>query len=66
MRIVYSIKEKRKQNKMTLKELSEKTGISKSHINDIENNIKEPSNSMLVRLAKALKVETTELYQIIN
>lgn len=66
MRIIYLVKEIRIRQQMTLKELSIKTGISKSHINDIENNIKEPSNSILVRLAKALKVGIIDLYKVIN
>lgn len=38
------------------------TGISKSHLNYIENGIKEPTISVLVLIAKALNVEINELY----
>lgn len=65
MRIEILLKEKRREKKLTLAQLSEKTGISTSHINDIENNIKEPSLSMVVRLAKGLDVEISELYKVI-
>ena len=49
---------------VTLNRLSEKSGISSTHINDIENNIKSPSLFVMIRLAKALNVEITELYKV--
>lgn len=65
MHIEILIKQKRKQKHLTLAQLSEKTGISTTHINDIENNIKEPSLSMVIRLAKALDAKIDELYKVI-
>ena len=64
MRVEIVLKEKRKEKKFTLSQLSVKTGISTTHINDIENNIKEPSISMLVRIAKALDVKVEDLYKV--
>ena len=64
MRVEILLKEKRKEKKFTLSQLSAKTGISTTHINDIENNIKEPSISMLVRIAKALDVKVEDLYKV--
>lgn len=64
MRVEIILKEKRKEKKFTLAQLSAKTGISTTHINDIENNIKEPSISMLVRIAKALDVKVEDLYKV--
>ena len=64
MRIEILLKEKRKEKNLTLAQLSEKTGISKTHINDIENNLKEPSLSMVVRIAKALDLKIEELYKV--
>ena len=64
MRVEIVLKEKRKEKKFTLSQLSAKTGISTTHINDIENNIKEPSISMLVRIAKALDVKVEDLYKV--
>lgn len=64
MRVEIILKEKRKEKKFTLSQLSAKTGISTTHINDIENNIKEPSISMLVRIAKALDVKVEDLYKV--
>ena len=56
------LKELRKQKNITLSELSKLTGISKSHLNYIENGVKEPTISVLVLIAKALNVKIDELY----
>lgn len=64
MHIEILLKEKRKQKNLTLVQLAEKTGISKTHINDIENNLKEPSLSIMVRIAKALDVKMEDLYKV--
>ena len=58
------LKQVRQREKVTLNKLSEKSGISTTHINDIENNIKGPSLFVMIRLAKALNVEITELYKV--
>ena len=65
MRIEILVKNVRKQKHVTLAQLSDKTGISRTHINDIENELKEPSFSMMIRLAKGLDVELSELYKVI-
>ena len=65
MQVVILVKEIRKEKNYTLEQLSKKTGISTTHINDIENNVKEPSFSMMVRLSYALDVPLGKLYQII-
>ena len=65
MRIEILLKEVRIRKNISLVRLSKKTGISKTHINDIENEIKEPSFSMMVRLAKGLDVNINELYKVI-
>lgn len=64
MRIEIQIKEIRKSNKISLKELSRKTGISKTHLNDIENNLKMPSLLICIIIAKALKKDIKEIYKI--
>lgn len=63
--MVILLKEVRKEKNYTLQQLSKKTGISTTHINDIENKIKEPSFSMMVRLSYALNVPLDKLYKII-
>lgn len=64
MRVEILLKEKRKERNLTLVQLSDRTGISTTHINDIENNIKEPSISMMVRIAKALDLKIEDLYRV--
>ena len=66
MQVEILLKEVRKEKNYTLQQLSKKSGISTTHINDIENKIKEPSFSMMVRLAKALNVPLDKLYRIIR
>lgn len=64
MHVEILLKQVRQRENVTLNRLSEKSGISKTHINDIENNIKGPSLLVMIRLAKALDVEITELYKV--
>ena len=45
-------------------ELSRMTGISKSHLNYIEKNEKEPSLSIAVIIAQALNIKIEDLYRI--
>ena len=54
MRIEILIKPIRISKNITLAQLSRMTGISDTHINDVENNLKEPGISILVRIAHAL------------
>ena len=56
MIIRFNIKPIRKKEKITLKELSHKTGISTTHLNDIENNNKMPSMIFAILIAKELRV----------
>ena len=65
MHIEILLKQKRQEKGMTLKKISERSGVSTSHISDIENNFKMPSLIVMVKLAKALDVEVTELYKVI-
>lgn len=64
MHVEILVKQLRQRENITLNKLSEKSGISTTHINDIENNIKGPSLFVMIRLAKALDVEITELYKV--
>ncbi len=64
MRIEIKVKQIRKEKNMSLSELSKKSGISTTHINDIENNLKSPSLLVAVLLARALDINITELYMI--
>lgn len=63
MHIEILLKQIRHEKKVTLTKLSDRSGVSISHISDIENNYKMPSLLVSVKLAKALDVEITELYK---
>ena len=64
MHIEIKIREVRESKDMSLNELSKITNISKSHLSNIERGEKEPSISILIRIALALKVDEKELYKI--
>ena len=49
---------------MTLSKLAKRASISKSHLSNVERGEKEPSISILIRIALALKVDEKELYKI--
>ena len=66
MRMEMLIKEIRKEKNITLEELAIRSGVSKTHINDIENNRKEPTLSIAVSLAKALGVQLNDLFKVTN
>lgn len=54
-----------KKNGYSLEQLAKITGISKSHLSYIERNEKEPTISIVVRIAMALNVKIEELYKIV-
>ena len=64
MRIEILLKNIRKEKGISLEKLSKITGISKSHLNYIEKNEKEPSLSIAIRIAQALNIKVDELYKI--
>lgn len=64
MRVEILLKKIREERGYSLEELSKITGISKSHLNYIEKNEKEPSLSMAIRIAQALNIKIEELYKI--
>ena len=64
MQVEILVKQVRQKKKVTLNKLAEKSGISTTHINDIENNLKGPSLYIMISLAKALDVDITELYKV--
>lgn len=64
MHIEIKLREIRKSKNISLEKLSELTNISKSHLSNIERGEKEPTLSVLIRIALALKVDEKELYKI--
>lgn len=59
----FKIKLLRKQQRLTLKELSEKSGLSVSFISDIENNRRNPNLQNLNKLSDSLGVPVTNLLE---
>ena len=53
----------RNDKKVTLVKLSEKTGISKSTLNNIENGRVSPTLIQLEAIAKALEMRISNLYE---
>lgn len=53
----------RTEKGITLKELSQMSGISKTCLNDIENNKTSPTINELEKIAKALNVRMTDLFE---
>lgn len=64
MRIEILIKEVRQERKITLQELSKKSGISKSHINYIEKQLKQPTLIVMIQISKALNIDLKKLYKV--
>ena len=58
------VREVRQEKGMTIAGLSRKSGVSASHLSDIEKNFKIPSLLVMVRIAKALDVDITQLYRV--
>ena len=52
----------RHNKNITLKQLQDLTGITKTELNDIENGKKSPTLDQLEKIAKALNVRITDLF----
>ena len=63
-RISEKIREVRLQNKMTLKELSEKTGLSTGFLSQVERGISSMTLVSLSKIAKALNVNIKDLVDV--
>jgi len=64
MRVEILLKELRLKKNMSLRELEMKSGVSKTQLNSIELNEKEPTITTLVRIAKALDIDIKDLYKV--
>ena len=64
MKVILKVKEIRKRENITLRQLSKKSGVSSTHINNIEREVKEPSLLVIIKLAEALDKEITDLYYV--
>lgn len=66
MKIKMLIKRIRQEKGITLETLSMLSGISKGHLSKIERQERDPKLSTTIQIAKALKVNLTDLYEIIQ
>lgn len=61
--MLLSVKESRKQANLTQQALAEKLGVTREHISAIENGRKEPSLTLLKKIANKLDVSLVSLFQ---
>ena len=66
MRIKFKLKEARWKKEMSLRKLSELSGVSKSQISAIENDTSMPTLLVICRLAAALELQPEEYYECIE
>lgn len=64
IKVTYKIRSARKERGMTLKELSNLSGVSISEINDIERNLHDATVTTLCYIAVALGVKPQELFVV--
>lgn len=64
VRVTYRVYEIRRIKNMTLRDLSIKSGISRTEINNIENNLKDPTIRTMCLLSLALGVSLQDLFSI--
>jgi XRE family transcriptional regulator of biofilm formation len=56
------LKEFRKKKGLTIRELSEMSGVSKSHISKIENGESDPTFTVMCKLAAALRENPWDVF----
>lgn len=64
MKVIILLKEIREEKQISLEQLSKLSGISKSHLNYIERQEKEPTLTILIKIAKALNIDIKDLYEV--
>jgi transcriptional regulator with XRE-family HTH domain len=60
------LKKIRKERGLSLRALAEKSGISKSTLNDIENGKSNPTTETLAKIAKALDIKISDFFRTEN
>lgn len=60
--MTFYVKQIRQQEGMSIKKLSNVSGVSRTHIRDIEEGKTNPTIDIMCKLAKSLNVELTELF----
>ena len=66
MKIIYHIYELRAEKNMSVRQLAELSGVSKTQINDIENGNTHPTVYTLCLLSLALKVSPYQLFTLLS
>ena len=64
MRVILRIKEVRQQQGLTLEKLAMLSNVSIAHLSYLERGEKDPTLTVLCRIAMALKVKCEDLYEI--
>ena len=64
VRVTYRVYEIRRIKNMTLRDLSIKSGLCRTEINNIENNLKDPTIRTMCLLSLALDVSLQDLFSI--
>lgn len=64
MKIIYKVYDYRTKANMTLRELEEKSGISRATINNIENGVANPTVEIICKLAIALDCAPQDLFSV--
>lgn len=64
MKIIYNVYQIRSQKNISLRKLSQLSGVSRSQINDIENSKHHPTVLTLCLLAAALDVSPYSLFTV--
>lgn len=62
IKVIFHIREIREQQNMSIRQLAELSGVSKSHISDIESGRRMPTVYILCVLATAMEVQPAELF----
>ncbi|MEG0898346.1 MAG: helix-turn-helix transcriptional regulator [Oscillospiraceae bacterium] len=62
VKITLKIREKRKECDVSIRDLEKMAGVSRNYISKIENGLSMPSLEVICKIAKALKVPSTDLY----
>ncbi len=64
MKVIILLKDIRQQKQISLEQLAKLSGISKSHLSYIERQEKEPTITVLIKIAKALNIDIKDLYEV--
>lgn len=62
VKVKIQVREMRTQKGLTIMQLSQRSGVSKTHISAIETGLRMPSVYVICRLAAAMDVRPEELY----